>query len=95
MGGREGWREKKASSSCPVTESQSLILRDTEDIGQIQDLATDRAEGGEDCSPRNRRLPSRRLIIPPKSPDLRIRMDAVTDSDKGTPPPAMALYPCN
>lgn len=69
--------------------------RDTEGIGQIQDLAADRAEGGEDCFPGTGETASRRLLIPPKSPDLRTAWIQSPTAIRGPPPPAMALYPCN
>lgn len=86
---------KKASSSCPVTGPQSLILRDTEGIGQIQDLAADRAEGRWITFPGTGDCLLGAYSYLQSLQTQRTAWMAVTHSDKGTPPPAMALYPCN
>ena len=95
MGGREGWGEKgELVLSCyqiAITDAS----RHRRHRSNPRSFCRSHAEGEGDRSPRNRTLPSCRLITPPKSPALRISMDAGTDSDKGTPPPAMALHPYN
>ena len=84
MGGREGWGEKgELVLSCyqiAITDAS----RHRRHRSNPRSFCRSHAEGEGDRSPRNRTLPSCRLITPPKSPALRISMDAGTDSDKGT-----------